>query len=77
MFSRSSASRLNHEDPERELTDRSQVTKLIESNVSYSHAIAAQVIRKLPPDLEKRVFRHFSGWRPFLPFAIISERSSR
>jgi hypothetical protein len=24
-----------------------------------------------------RVFRHFSGWRPFLPFAIISERSSR
>lgn len=59
MFSRSSRSRVNPEDPERELTDQSQVTKLIQSNISYSHAIAAQVIRRLPPDLEKK---DIHGW---------------
>jgi RNA polymerase sigma factor for flagellar operon FliA len=59
MFSRSSANRLNHEDPERELTDRSQVTKLIEANISYSHSIAAEIIRKLPPDLDKK---DIHGW---------------
>ena len=59
MSSRSPATRLNPEDPEGELSDRSQVTKLIESHVSYSHAIAAEVMRKLPPDLERK---DMEGW---------------
>lgn len=59
MFSRSPASRLKHEDPERESAAQSQITKLIESNISYSHAIAAEVTRRLPPDLEKK---YIQGW---------------
>ena len=59
MFSRGSASRLHHEDLEREQAAQSEITKLIESNISYSHAIAAEVIRKLPPNLEKK---DIQGW---------------
>lgn len=59
MSSRGSATRLDPEGPAPALTDRAQVTKLIESNLSYSHAIAAEVIRKLPPDLEKK---DIQGW---------------
>jgi len=38
---------------------RAEADKLIEAHVSYSHAIAAEVIRKLPPDLERK---DIQGW---------------
>ncbi len=38
---------------------RAHAAKLIESHISYSHAIAAEVIRKLPPDLERK---DIQGW---------------
>src|ERR1700744_1027220 len=38
---------------------RAEATKLIEAHVPYSHAIAAEVIRKLPPDLERK---DIEGW---------------
>jgi RNA polymerase sigma factor for flagellar operon FliA len=38
---------------------RAEATRLIEAHVSYSHAIAAEVIRKLPPDLERK---DIQGW---------------
>ena len=36
-----------------------EVTRLIEANVSYAHALAAEVVRKLPPDLERK---DIQGW---------------
>jgi RNA polymerase sigma factor for flagellar operon FliA len=36
-----------------------EVARLIESHVSYAHAIAAEVLRKVPPDLEKK---DIQGW---------------
>ena len=33
---------------------RAEADKLIEAHISISHAIAAEVIRKLPPDLERK-----------------------
>ncbi len=58
MFPRSAASRPKPEDfgPTPASGD---VTKLIETTLPYSHAIAAEVIRKLPPDLEKK---DIQGW---------------
>ena len=38
---------------------RAEADKLIEAHISYSHAIAAEVIRKLPPDLERK---DIQGW---------------
>ena len=38
---------------------RSEADRLIEAHVSYSHAIAAEVIRKLPPELERK---DIQGW---------------
>ena len=38
---------------------RAEATRLIEAHVPYSHAIAAEVIRKLPPDLERK---DIQGW---------------
>jgi len=38
---------------------RADSTKLIEAHIGYSHAIAAEVIRKLPPDLERK---DIQGW---------------
>jgi RNA polymerase sigma factor FliA len=38
---------------------QAEAAKLIEAHVSYSHAIAAEVIRKLPPELEKK---DIQGW---------------
>jgi RNA polymerase sigma factor for flagellar operon FliA len=38
---------------------RAETTRLIEAHVSYSHAIAAEVIRKLPPDVERK---DIQGW---------------
>lgn len=43
----------------RHASARAEADKLIEAHVSYSHAIAAEVIRKLPPDLEKK---DIQGW---------------
>src|SRR5579864_1154769 len=36
-----------------------EVTRLIEANIPYAHALAAEVLRKLPPDLEKG---DIQGW---------------
>lgn len=36
-----------------------EVTRLIEANVPYAHALAAEVVRKLPPDLERK---DIQGW---------------
>lgn len=38
---------------------RADIARLIESHISYAHAIASEVIRKLPPDLEKK---DIQGW---------------
>ncbi len=42
-----------------EASVRAEADKLIEAHISYSHAIAAEVIRKLPPDLERK---DIQGW---------------
>ena len=58
MFSRSTAA--SHAgDHAGSVSSASDVTKLIEANVSYSHAIAAEVIRKLPAEMEKK---DIQGW---------------
>lgn len=36
-----------------------EISRLIEANVPYAHALAAEVLRKLPPDLEKS---DIQGW---------------
>src|SRR5580700_6403362 len=36
-----------------------EVTRFIEANIPYAHALAAEVLRKLPPDLEKG---DIQGW---------------
>jgi len=38
---------------------QAEVSRLIEANVSYAHALAAEVLRKLPPDLERK---DIQGW---------------
>jgi RNA polymerase sigma factor FliA len=43
----------------RHASDQAEADRLIEAHVSYSHAIAAEVIRKLPPDLDKK---DIQGW---------------
>jgi len=55
MFPRSPASR--PEDGKQALPPA--VTSLIEANLPYAHAIAAEVMRKLPPDLDRK---DIQGW---------------
>jgi RNA polymerase sigma factor for flagellar operon FliA len=59
MFPRRAASRPQSEDGGSAMHPSADVSKLIETSLPYSHAIAAEVIRKLPPDLEKK---DIQGW---------------
>jgi RNA polymerase sigma factor FliA len=36
-----------------------EIARLIEANIPYAHALAAEVVRKLPPDLERK---DIQGW---------------
>ena len=47
------------EDPTLDARARAEVAKLIESHVSYAHAISAEVLRKVPPTIEKK---DLQGW---------------
>jgi RNA polymerase sigma factor FliA len=59
MVPRTTANRPNSEDDRAAASLSADVSKLIETNLPYSHAIAAEVVRKLPPDLEKK---DIQGW---------------
>ena len=59
MFPRRTASRQETQDDGAAASPSADVSKLIETSLSYSHAIAAEVMRKLPPDLEKK---DIQGW---------------
>jgi RNA polymerase sigma factor FliA len=59
MFQRRTASRQEAQDDGAAASPSADVSKLIETSLSYSHAIAAEVMRKLPPDLEKK---DIQGW---------------
>ena len=59
MFPRRTARRPTPEGDGAPVSPGIQVSKLIETSLPYSHAIAAEVIRKLPPDLEKK---DIQGW---------------
>ena len=54
MFPRRTANRPQGQDDGAAASPSADVSKLIETSLSYSHAIAAEVMRKLPPDLEKK-----------------------
>lgn len=43
----------------RQVSGRAEADRLIEAHVSYSHAIAAEVIRKLPADIDRK---DIQGW---------------
>lgn len=47
------------QDYNQDAVRQADVAKLIELHLSYSHAIAAEVLRKLPPDLERK---DIEGW---------------
>ena len=59
MFPRRTANRPKSEDDGSAVSPSADVSKLIETSLPYSHAIAAEVLRKLPPDLEKK---DIQGW---------------
>jgi RNA polymerase sigma factor for flagellar operon FliA len=42
-----------------EAYSRAELSSLIESNLSYAHAIAAEVLRKLPPEVDRK---DIQGW---------------
>jgi RNA polymerase sigma factor for flagellar operon FliA len=54
-----SMKRVNVSEHGQQTSVRAEADRLIESHVSYSHAIAAEVVRKLPPDLERK---DIEGW---------------
>src|SRR3984893_4707873 len=59
MFPRNAACRPAAQDCEQAMPARADVTKLVEANLPYAHAIAAEVIRKLPFDQERK---DIQGW---------------
>ncbi len=58
MFPRN-ATRPEPEGNDQAMAGRAEVARLIEANVPYAHALAAEVMRKLPPDLERK---DIQGW---------------
>ncbi len=58
MFPRNAAARPGPEGSDQAIA-RADVTRLIEAHVPYAHALAAEVMRKLPPDLERK---DIQGW---------------
>lgn len=59
MFPRNAAARPGSGGCEQAIAARADVTMLIETHVPYAHALAAEVMRKLPPDLERK---DIQGW---------------
>lgn len=59
MFPRNAASRPDPQHSEQAMSAGAAVAKLIEANLPYAHAIAAEVIRKLPTNLERK---DIQGW---------------
>src|ERR1700739_4441708 len=59
MFPRNAAARPEPEGSDQAIAARADVTRLIEANIPYAHALAAEVVRKLPPDLERK---DIQGW---------------
>jgi len=57
MFPRNAASHPDPQDCGQAMS--AAVANLIEANLPYAHAIAGEVIRKLPPDLERK---YIQGW---------------
>lgn len=57
MFPRQATNRQVPSEPAASVS--AEVTRLIEANVPYAHALAAEVVRKLPPDLERK---DIEGW---------------
>ena len=57
MFPRHAAGNALPDEPKGSAS--AEVTRLIEANVPYAHALAAEVVRKLPPDLERK---DIQGW---------------
>ena len=59
MFPRNAAARPGPTGAEPAIAARADVTVLIETHVPYAHALAAEVMRKLPPELERK---DIQGW---------------
>ncbi len=59
MFPRNTASRSEAPDNSQAMAAQAEVSRLIETNVPYAHALAAEVVRKLPPELERK---DIQGW---------------
>jgi RNA polymerase sigma factor FliA len=59
MFPRNAASRSEAPGNSQAMAAQAEVSRLIETNVPYAHALAAEVIRKLPPELERK---DIQGW---------------
>ncbi len=59
MFPRNAATRPEPDGNGQAMAVRAEVSRLIEVNVPYAHALAAEVMRKLPPDLERK---DIQGW---------------
>lgn len=59
MFARNAASCPEAQANSQAMAGRVEVSRLIEANVAYAHALAAEVIRKLPPELERK---DIQGW---------------
>lgn len=59
MFPRNAAIRPDPEGSDQAISARAEVSRLIEVNVPYAHALAAEVMRRLPPDLERK---DIQGW---------------
>ncbi len=59
MFPRNAARQQESGERPKAMSAESDVARLIEATLPYAHAIAAEVIRKLPLDLERKDIR---GW---------------
>lgn len=59
MFPRNAAARPEPEGCDQAIAARADLTILIETHVPYAHALAAEVMRKLSPDLERK---DIQGW---------------
>jgi RNA polymerase sigma factor for flagellar operon FliA len=59
VFPRNAARRSDLQDSNQPISGSDDGANLIEANLPYAHAIAAEVSRKLPPDVEKK---DIQGW---------------
>jgi RNA polymerase sigma factor FliA len=59
MFPRNAATSPESQSNNPAMGVQAEVSRLIEANIQYAHALAGEVMRKLPPDLERR---DIQGW---------------